>query len=389
MAKVLAAFITFIFLALAQTYAQEGQTLEDLRERAKQKEEELKKYKEQERKLSLELSRLEKKSSETNARKSKIDYDIAKIEQSLMSTESKKEALEKSLPVWQYNTEYEIKEYYLRQALNSKYIAGNELEEDIALDYMIPAKADFVARIKKENNLTKEQIINYEKRNRELLNQSSKIAEESSLLTKNFVSKKTDLEGAQKMYEEAKRELDELNASAEQMKKLLEEAEARRKKEEEKEAKKQGSPRQGEAVKQAVIDEKKNSLPWPVDGKVISAFGKEYRQDLKTYIFRDGVKISAKKGETVFSVAEGTVIYAGSFRSYGNVVILDHGKGFFTIYGFLSDITVERGDNVGQRTPIGIVGMDTQQGSMGTGRIALYFEVRRGTHTEDPVQWLK
>ena len=125
-----------------------------------------------------------------------------------------------------------------------------------------------------------------------------------------------------------------------------------------------------------------------MEGKVISKFGKEYRADLNTWIFRDGIKIAAKSGEPVRSAEAGSVIYAGPFRSYGNVVIVDHNKGFFTIYGFIKEISVSVGDKLPQQGVLGTAGRDTQSSS-GTGQSAVYFEIRQGTTAVDPLEWLK
>jgi septal ring factor EnvC (AmiA/AmiB activator) len=131
-----------------------------------------------------------------------------------------------------------------------------------------------------------------------------------------------------------------------------------------------------------------HSLPWPVQGKVLSQFGKEYRSDLNTWIFRDGIKIAGTSGAAVRASAAGSVIYAGTFRSYGNVVIMDHGKGFFTIYGFLKEVRVSVGDKVSVQETVGTVGKDTQASS-GTGQYVVYFEIRQGTTAVDPLDWLK
>ncbi len=109
---------------------------------------------------------------------------------------------------------------------------------------------------------------------------------------------------------------------------------------------------------------------------------------MNTWIFRDGIKIAAKPGEPVRTVAEGSVIYAGPFRSYGNVVIVDHTKGFFTIYGFLREIQVAVGDKLAEQGVIGAAGKDTQASS-GTGQNAVYFEIRQGTAAVDPQIWLQ
>ena len=105
-------------------------------------------------------------------------------------------------------------------------------------------------------------------------------------------------------------------------------------------------------------------------------------------MFREGIKIAARSGEPVKAVASGSVIYAGPFRSYGNVVILDHAKGFFTIYGFLREIQVRVGDKLEDPGVLGTAGPDTQTSS-GTGQSAVYFEIRQGTAAVDPQRWLK
>jgi len=66
---------------------------------------------------------------------------------------------------------------------------------------------------------------------------------------------------------------------------------------------------------------------------------------------------------------------------------LDHGKGFFTIYGFLQEFSVKVGDKVPAGGQVGLAGQDTQASS-GTGQNAVYFEIRQGTTAVDPQDWL-
>ncbi len=388
MEKILILFISLILFA-APAFSQDGgSSIEDLEKQAKAKEAELKKIKEEEQKINKEISALQKQTAQRDALIDKLGTDISYLEQNIITTENKREALERSGPMWEGTLNRDVMEHFLESNIDLPFYGSDFLEEKILFEDAIVLKAVYLSSLINEQNTAKQKISGYEEKNKELLQKTTKIEQEKSLITKDFLKRKGELAVTQKKYEEAKRELDELNKSAEQLKKLLADAEEKRKKEEEKKAKAQGTavtPR----TSIAVIDESANSLPWPVDGSVISNFGKEYRDDLKTWIFRDGIKISTKAGAPVLSVSEGTVIYAGVFRSYGNVVIVDHGKGFFTIYGFLSEIAVANGDVVGRRTPLGTVGLDTQQGSMGTGKTALYFEVRKGTTAEDPLKWLR
>ena len=177
-----------------------------------------------------------------------------------------------------------------------------------------------------------------------------------------------------------RKEINELNKSASELNNLLASFERKRK-----EAAKKNTSTKSAGPN---LNVPAHSLPWPVQGKVIRQFGKEYRSDLNTWIFRDGIKIAAPAGTAVKASAAGSVIYAGPFRSYGNVVIIDHAKGFFTIYGFLKEIRVSVGDKVETQGVVGTVGRDTQASS-GTGQSAVYFEIRQGTTAVDPTDWLK
>ncbi|ACC98768.1 Membrane-bound metallopeptidase [Elusimicrobium minutum Pei191] len=363
------------------------QDLDALQSKAKEKEEELKKIKEEENKINRELSNLEKKRLAAQQLMNKLEHDMSLVEQRKITTANKKEALERSLPVWEDSLQKEAEYYIVSNLDSSKYFDSDDLKGAILMDRALHHKSAFVVELKKENKIAVDQIGVFEARNKKLQEENEKIEEQRSMITKDFQKRRVDLNTTKKKYDSAKAELDEINKSAKEMMSLLTAAEEKRKKEAIKQAKAKGESQAPKTAPQ--IDISKNSLPAPVSGTVISKFGKEYNKDLNTWIFRDGIKLSAKKGETVYSVAEGSVIYAGSFRSYGNVVIINHGHGFFTIYGYLNRIDVENGDTVGARTPIGIVGMDNQQGSMGTGRTALYFEVRQGTTAVDPELWLK
>ena len=84
-------------------------------------------------------------------------------------------------------------------------------------------------------------------------------------------------------------------------------------------------------------------------------------------------------GAPVHAVAEGRVAFAGTYGSYGRVVILDHGDSFYTVYGGLGAFAARVGDSVSRGTKLGEVGA--------AARPAVFFEVRRSTRTLDPRLW--
>ncbi|HEX6975181.1 MAG TPA: peptidoglycan DD-metalloendopeptidase family protein, partial [Vicinamibacterales bacterium] len=127
----------------------------------------------------------------------------------------------------------------------------------------------------------------------------------------------------------------------------------------------------------------RGALAWPVPGFVVSRFGKERSSRFGTAIPRSGVDISIADGTPVRGVHEGTVAYADQFTGYGNLVILDHGDGVYSLYGYLSSLAVRKGDRVEAQ---GVVG---ESGRNPSGNPSLYFELRVDGKPVDPLQWLK
>jgi murein hydrolase activator len=125
-------------------------------------------------------------------------------------------------------------------------------------------------------------------------------------------------------------------------------------------------------------------LPWPTEGRVVSAFGAQVHPRFGTRTFRNGVDIEAGEGRDVAAVFAGHVVYTGWFKGYGNLIILDHDNEYFTLYAHVADILVKEGDDVKQGQRIGTVG-DT--GSLEGPR--LYFEVRYQGKPQNPEQWLR
>ena len=127
----------------------------------------------------------------------------------------------------------------------------------------------------------------------------------------------------------------------------------------------------------------KGKLPRPVSGPVITDYGTGTDPIYNNPIFNKGIEIRADEGADFISVAEGQVIYADYFEGYGNLIIIDHGDSYYTIYAHARDILVSVGDEVFAGEGIGTVG-DT--GSLKGPN--LYFEIRHHGNTSDPQSWL-
>lgn len=122
----------------------------------------------------------------------------------------------------------------------------------------------------------------------------------------------------------------------------------------------------------------------PVAGRVRAGFGRQVDPEFKTQTLRTGIEIAAPAGTPVLSVAPGRVLFAGWFRGYGQMVIVDHGGGDLSVSGYLDEALVAAGDSVALGQPIGSVGETGSASGPG-----LYFEIRHDGKAVDPALWLE
>lgn len=140
----------------------------------------------------------------------------------------------------------------------------------------------------------------------------------------------------------------------------------------------------GESLDGSGFAARRGVLDPPVSAKLVEGFGKVVDSEFNTETFRKGVEFAAPRGTSVRTVAKGEVRFADWFRGYGRIVIVDHGDGYFTVYGHLDEIDVDVGEGVSEGDTLGKAG-DT--GSLAGPR--LYFEIRRGSQPLDPSGWLR
>ena len=126
----------------------------------------------------------------------------------------------------------------------------------------------------------------------------------------------------------------------------------------------------------------KGKMPRPLKGRLLNRFGKMKSSKFNTYVFNNGIKIRPDQNDKIISVFPGVVVFSNYFKGYGNLLIVRHSKDLYTLYGHCKEFMKETGDWVQQGEIIATAG-DTGS-TMGK---VLYFEVRVGVKSEDPLQW--
>jgi septal ring factor EnvC (AmiA/AmiB activator) len=123
----------------------------------------------------------------------------------------------------------------------------------------------------------------------------------------------------------------------------------------------------------------KGKLHLPVRGRLMNRYGE--RREATGTAWK-GLFIRAVTGETVRAVADGLVVYADWLRGFGNLLILDHGGGYMSLYANNEGLLRGVGEKVRAGDPIANVGASGESADSG-----LYFELRRGGKPFDPLKW--
>jgi septal ring factor EnvC (AmiA/AmiB activator) len=129
----------------------------------------------------------------------------------------------------------------------------------------------------------------------------------------------------------------------------------------------------------------RGKLVLPVRGEVVARFGSprptEAQVDAPTW---KGVFIRAAPGADVHAVAAGRVVFADWLRGFGNLLVIDHGEGFLSVYGNNESLLGDVGARVGAGDPIATVGS-----TGGAAEAGLYFELRFKGRPIDPLRWVQ
>jgi septal ring factor EnvC (AmiA/AmiB activator) len=127
----------------------------------------------------------------------------------------------------------------------------------------------------------------------------------------------------------------------------------------------------------------KGRMTLPVRGEIVESYGKHKHPEFNSYTFSKGLSISAPSGTEIKAIYEGTVIFSDYFKGFGNMMIVDHGGGYFSLYAHASKLAKKVGAEVARHETVGTVGdVDSSKGNM------LYFEIRQQGKPVDPAGWV-
>ncbi|KGR32962.1 peptidase [Vibrio campbellii] len=307
----------------------------------------------------LGISKLEREIKQTKTDLAQADQNINKLEEKIALQEAQRQAQEEELKQL-------LQTYYVTERAKANgHLLNEGVEEDRISQYfqhLAKARAkviDAITQTTQELAHNKNQLELEKAQIETLLKQQS---EKRSSLASTQSQRKGTLNKIQKSIKDDKRYLAELQRNETRLKAEIAKA-----------AKRNAVPMDG-------IAKQRGKLPWPLKGRVLHNFGTKQTGQVNW----KGMVLSANYGQQVKAVYPGTVVFAEYLRGYGLVVLLDHGKGDMTLYGYNQALTKKEGDKVTAGEVIALAG-DTG----GQDRASLYFEIRRNSEAQNPKSWLK
>jgi septal ring factor EnvC (AmiA/AmiB activator) len=125
----------------------------------------------------------------------------------------------------------------------------------------------------------------------------------------------------------------------------------------------------------------KKKLKWPLRGKIKYLYG--HWRSLNKVKWHGNI-IQSKEGRNVYSISHGTVVYSDWLRGYGLLTIIDHGKGYMSLYGYSQAIFKSVGDEVEEGDVIATAGRTS-----GRSKAGIYFEIRYNGKPTNPNRWCR
>lgn len=381
MKRLVTLLTVFFLLACVPAWVSSGdglkeseKKLEDVKQKLSREKTRIKRFKKKETTILGDIQRVNRNLVKKRAQLKKVEASLGRVKADIRDTEARIKPLERERKALLGRFNKRLKAMYKMRngsALNVIFSAGLEDTATLArrsryLTLLMDSDSDLIGKVDENITRLRDERLRLDVLKAELESSKrdaiAKRREAESIKRKKLAL----LRDVKNKKERSIRISEELNTAAEELSDLLERLRAG----------KGGFGAGGFASM-------KGRLIRPVKGRVVSRYGKVRHPKFKTVTFNNGIMIDSPAGVSVKSVYDGKVIFTGWLKGYGQLMILDNGGGYYTLYAHLDNILKERGDVVKKGDEIAIVGDTGPQATPG-----LYFEIRERGVPKDPLKWL-
>ena len=341
---------------------------------------EIKTHKEKLEKVKKRESSILTDLEKTNRQLSRVEFELRKYRKRLIETESNISKVENEISLNKSNIERQREWIKRRLRAMQKYgrtsdtvmlfLSADDISQVMRIGKFLQYITVYEHRMLnayKENledlNEKERQLV---KLKTELMNNRERVGAEEASLAKKKKEKEMLLASVKREESSYKNMLNELKDASKKLLDVIRESE------------------KTDTFSAKGFSKLKGNLPWPVDGKVAIPYGSQKDPQFNTPIFRSGAYIQSNDDSFARAVYNGKVVFAEWLKGYGQLVIVNHGEGYHTLYGSLSEIFSKVGDIIKREQVVGRVGNSGILNAPG-----LYFELRYKGKPLDPLQWLK
>lgn len=393
MSRFLLSQILFILLLKGVIFADVQDDLKGINRQIREKQQLLKQAKKVETKVSTDLNRIDRNLKEKEATLLHLNGEMRAVESGLATTHNKIQLIVSELAKIKEQIDKRLSSLYkagemgnlriffssgsVPEVLENRRYMKSVLDYDRKLSQSYQEKLNDLKSLKTslENEAVKK-----EKLAANIKAKKSEIEEEKSKKSAYLSQIRTEKKGYQQS-------LKELQANARRLQTMVERLEARSRKSYN--TKSEKKPVISGNYPQPPVSDKgfgsqRGRLSLPVAGEVVSRFGKHKHPEFNSFTFNNGISIAASMNSDIKAVFDGEVIFADRFKGYGNMLIIDHGGGYFTLYAHTARITKKVGASVHRNETVAQVGdTDSTRGAQ------LYFEIRYQGKPVDPGPWFR
>ncbi len=331
------------------------------------------------RKSERAISKANRRLFELGNDRKKINAEVRSLQNNAADLESRIDAEREALARLIY------RQYLAGQPESIRLMLSRQDPNETArqlryLSYVSRARAQMIGRLRTSFNELSDLTEQVRDQSTLLRNLEKEESKQKKVLVKQKRARKKVLSKASDDIARQRNQISKLKRDEQRLttliKRLAEEAEKRRK-----QARLRNQALPDGSVDNTAFGKLKGRLRLPVIGELTNRFGRPREDGGLSW---KGLFIAANEGDMVRSIAPGQVIYADWLRGFGNLLIIDHGSGYMSLYGNNEALLKQIGDRLSAGDMIAFVG-----NSGGNPESGLYFELRHNGRPFDPLPWVR
>lgn len=384
-------------------------------EAAKPSKDDLKKMEEKVLQQSMEHKKLQAQATQINLELTEVSREMVKAAKQIQNNEDKLSRMENQLGILEKDLEkaksgFTKEDENLIKTLAALQNLALKPTEALLVQPLSPVdiiRSAMILRgtvpyLEENAERIRNQLQNIETKKSKIEQQIGEISKQKIVLQaehdrmQKLVRKKSQLRNSVEIKsEQAKKNMDKLASQAQDLRELLKQIEKQRKEKEAMEAERRRKEEERRKLEEKQSDDlikseqpaitniahgfakAKGKLPMPARGKIITRYGEQKVKGVSS----KGITIATRERAQVISPFDGAVMFAGPFRGYGNMIIVEHGEGYLSLMSGLGNIDVELGQMLLAGEPVGLMPKDDNA--------ELYVEIRKDNQPINPTAWFK